>query len=446
MARRHPFQTLTFKLMAMLMLSASLSVGLYFLCHYVGRDIVDYVFLSPAQIESRITADIESFRSFVETNNISSTDALAVGQWNQQHSDVRLTITGRDTIMTSDGYGAELILMDSGFSLRLGMDTGYEFPVNFADGAYTVGVYNYAENRFYGIVDIGSVIISALFFLIAMLLYQRHVMLSILRLSRQVRQVSRGDLQMHIQAPTRDEIGQLAGDVEVMRLSIIDQLRQEEKAWQANSQLITAISHDIRTPLTALMGYLDVLSNSDLPPETQQSYLSVCRRNALRLKDLTDELFGFFLVFGQRNPEQHPEDFDAATLMEQILLESQDMLLQHGFDIRINLAENVPGILRVDLGHLRRVFENLFSNVRKYADPKKPVIVTEAVESDLLTVSIVNSIPASSSRAESSRIGLKTCETLLRSMGGTFRQQHTDGSFTAEVTLPLHAGACPSEI
>ena len=437
MAKKASFHALTLKLLGMLMASAVVAVALYFLCSFIGGQVIDRIYLSPTRVETRITANISSFRSFVEENNVSSTDALSVGQWNRAHADVRLTINGRNTILNSDSYGAEITLSDTGLSVRLGQGTGYEFPVNFADGTYTVSVYDYSENRLYNIVNISSIVVSALAFVLLMLLYERHVTLSILRLSRQVRQVSRGCLQLHIQAPTRDEIGQLAEDVDAMRLSIIDKLRREEDAWQANSALITAISHDVRTPLTALLGYLDILADPDLPPEVQRAYLDICRNNAVRLKDLTDELFGFFLVFGKRTPAQTLERFDAATLLEQILLEAREELAQQGFDIHLKLPGELRGTLEVDLGHLRRVFDNLFSNLRKYADPAKPVTITVDAEDHILRICIINAIPGAASRVESTKIGLKTCEKLLTAMKDSFRQSRTADTFTAEVSLLL---------
>ena len=437
MAKKLHIRSLTLKLVGVLLLSVIVSLALYFLCTLAGQYMVKEVWLSSAQVENRITGHVRSFRSFVEENDITSTDAVAVGRWNRSHADVRLTINGRNTVLSSDSYGAEITLSDSGLSLRLEDYEGYPYPVTFADGSYSVSFYDHSENRLRNIVNITSLIISAAVFLLLMVLYERHVTLSILRLSRQVRQVSRGSLHQSIQPPTQDEIGQLAEDVDAMRLSILDKLRREEAAWQANSDLITAISHDVRTPLTALMGYLDVLSDPDLPPELQRNYLEICHNNALRLKDLTDELFGFFLVFGNRAPEQEPEQFDAATLMEQLLLEAREELTGQGFAISLELPESLSGTLLVDLGHLRRVFDNLFSNLRKYADPGKPVTVRVTASQNLLEITITNAILTGSPRVESNKIGLKTCEKLLTAMGGSFRQARTADTFTAEVTLPL---------
>ena len=223
-----------------------------------------------------------------------------------------------------------------------------------------------------------------------------------------------------------------------MRQSILDKLHREEAAWQANTDLITAISHDVRTPLTALMGYLDILADPDLPPEIQRSYFDICRSNALRLKELTDELFGFFLVFGGQAPEQTLEPFDAPMLLEQILLEAQEDLTGQGFTVCLEWPEAFGGMLKVDLNHLRRVFDNLFSNLRKYADPQKPVTIRVSAGQGSLHMAITNAILAGGNRVESNKIGLKTCEKLLSAMGGSFRQSRDAGTFTAEVRLPIY--------
>ena len=179
----------------MLLLSALAAGVLYMLCSLTGQHLVSKLWLSQAQTQTRITSHIQAFRNFADENNISSTDAVSIGRWNRAHADMRLTVYGRTTIISSDGYGTEITQTDSGLSLRLDDHEGFSFPVNFSDGTYSVNIYDHSEGRLYNIVNITSIIISAMVFLLLVLIYERHVTLSIQRLSRQVRQVSRGDLQ-----------------------------------------------------------------------------------------------------------------------------------------------------------------------------------------------------------------------------------------------------------
>ena len=415
---------------------------LTFLCmSLLGRTMVEEVYLSGEATDRRMGQEISSFRSFVEENRIASTDVYSVGQWNREHPNVNLTIYGISATISSTPDGAELVGNEGGIVVRseLSLQLAKEYPVNFRDGVFTVAIYDTSRTLVSIAVNISALALAALVFLAAVLLYEQHITRTVQTLSRQVRQVSRGDLEMQITPQTADEIGQLALDVDTMRLSIIDKLQREEEAWKANSQLITAISHDVRTPLTALLGYLEIVSDEHLSPEERSAYLDICKNNALRLKGLTDELFGFFLVFGKPKPDQVLEEFDAAMLLEQVLLEHEMDLTQRGFQVEAS-AEAVTGSLRVDLGHFRRIFDNLFSNVRKYADPAYPVTITQRLDRDELLVTISNHINASATRVESNRIGLQTCHKLVAAMGGEFNQTRTKDTFSVEVLLPLHGG------
>lgn len=426
------------KLMAAMCVAMAAAIVTFIAMVIVGNALVEEVYLSSEAVERRMGTEISSFRAFVEENAIASTDVNAVGQWNREHPNINLTVYGLNTTITSTPEGAELMLNESGISVRseLTLHLALEYPVNFRDCVCTVAVYDTSRNMVGAAVNLSALGVAALVFLATVLLYDQHITRTILTLSRQVRQVSRGDLGMQIKAQSGDEIGQLALDVDAMRLSIIDKLQREEEAWKANSQLITAISHDVRTPLTALMGYLEILSDDTLSPEERSAYLEICKNNAQRLKSLTDELFGFFLVFGKPTPDQAPEEFDAATLLEQVILEHVMDLTQRGFQVETS-ADPIQGKLLVDLSHFRRIFENLFSNVRKYADPACPVTITSRCDRDELTVTITNRIRHSSTRVESNRIGLQTCHKLVHAMGGEFNQSRTKETFSVEVLLPL---------
>jgi signal transduction histidine kinase len=438
LAERSTFRTLTFKLMAVMCVALAAAIVTMISTIIIGNAIVEDVYLSNKAVERRMTAEINSFRIFVEENALASTDVNAVGQWNREHPNINLTIYGLSTTISSTPEGAELVLNESGIIVRseLKLLLGEEYPVNFRDGVCTVAIYDASRDMVSAAVNLSALGLAALIFLTIVLLYEQHITRTVQTLSRQVRQVSRGDLGMQIKPQTTDEIGQLALDVDAMRLSIIDKLQREEEAWKANSQLITAISHDVRTPLTALMGYLEIVSDETLSSEDRRTYLEICKNNAHRLKSLTDELFGFFLVFGKPTPDQMPEEFDAVTLLDQVLLEHAMDLTQRGFQVESSTDE-IHGKLRVDLSHFRRIFDNLFSNVRKYADPAYPVTISQRIDRDELIVTISNHINQTGNRVESNRIGLQTCSKLVAAMGGEFSQTRTKDTFTVEVLLPL---------
>lgn len=407
--------------------------------YFVGMSMVRRFYFSEEAAQRRLTEEITSFRVYVAQNAVASTDVTAVEQWNREHPYTQLTIKGLETTVRSNSYGAELVGNESGIVLQSGQaaSAGTEFVVNFKDGVFSVVVYESSESVLFELVKVTAIVVGCLVFLLIVLVYDQQLTRSVQALSRQVRQVSQGELDHEISSRRRDELGQLALDVNTMRLSIMEKLQREEAAWQANSNLITAISHDVRTPLTALMGYLELLDDETLPLEQRQGYLEICKTHAQRLKGLTDELFGFFLVFGKPEPELRLEEFEAELLLEQILLEKEMELTHRGFSVTTR-REAVSGTLRVDLGHLRRVFDNLFSNVRKYADPAQPVLLCQRMERGRLVVEVSNAIPATQQRVESNKIGLQTCQKLIVAMGGSFEKRQTEEAFTVEFSLPLY--------
>ena len=280
-----------------------------------------------------------------------------------------------------------------------------------------------------------SVTLAVITFFAIVLLYHRRVTMLIGDLAQQVRTVSHGDLTLEIKPATDDELGDLARDVDGMRLSILDKLHREEAAWKANSQLITAISHDIRTPLTTLLGYLELLETQrELPEQTRRTYLNLCRAKANTLKELTEELFSYSLLFGKPVPETELKEYDGVTLLAQILGESNAELLSAGYEIDMELPER-EGSVETDAQLLLRVFGNLYSNLRKYADKTKPIRVQVRWEGDFLVTRLENHCRAMDKPVESTRIGLQTAAKLLEAMGGLLVWTRAGSRFAVTVCL-----------
>ena len=356
--------------MGALLLALALALALFTVTQAVGRYVIQGRYMSAQAVENRNLAHLDSLRTFVDEENVASGDLDALTRWCRRERNCKIVVYGRDSVLTADGGGGSIVAYN-GMEQNNYASSGS--VVNFSNGARSVEISDNSEQRLYTLTKAGAAGLACAVFLLVMLLYNRQVTSQIRSLSKTVRQVSQGDLALEIPSKSKDEIGDLALDVDAMRLSIIDKLQREERAWQANSQLITAISHDVRTPLTTLMGYLDILSASpDLPEAQRNQYLQICQRNAENLRELTDELFAYFLVLGTPEPGAKLEKFDADTLLAQLLGEFSAELRQKGFTVAESVAQT--GLcLGVDIHHMQRIFSNLLSNVCKYADPAGPV-------------------------------------------------------------------------
>ncbi len=92
--------------------------------------------------------------------------------------------------------------------------------------------------------------------------------------------------------------------------------------------------------------------------------------------------------------------------------------------------------LQADPLYLKRVMDNLVSNIKKYADPAQPLVALSELKDGELSLCLSNAVSSSLARKESTKIGLRTCEKILSSMGGSFRTVLEDGHFAAELRLP----------
>lgn len=443
---RGRFFSLRSKMILSVLVASVLAVSLFAASHALGAFLIDRLYLTPEAVQSRIENHLLSLRAYTEAGKISSTNTAELAQFCREHRGCQLTIYGKATILTANESGATLTAYGGLTSnVYYTHEPEQRYAVTFSDGAFDVSISDQSEKRLNLMLTFSCLILSCSGFLIVLLLYNRMITGQIRSLSRRVRQVSQGDLTLDIPAKSRDEIGLLAEDVNAMRLSILDRLQREKRAWDANSQLITAVSHDVRTPLTTLMGYLDILADSpELPQADRQSYLEICRRKALNLRELTDELFAYFLVLGTPEADAHLETLDGDLLLAQILGEFSQELQQQGFLVEADLPP-LGLAVSVDTQHLQRIFSNLLSNLCKYAEKSQSVEIRVGAAGNLLCISVKNAIKADAGKVESTRIGLQTCEKLAAAMGGEFRKTMAKGAFTAELYLPAQALPSPAE-
>lgn len=409
-----------------------LGVLLYVLLNALGGMLVDRVYMSQENVTRRKAQIYTQFSSYVTSSGISGRDTGAVARWTASHEYVSIFLfgTGREQQLYSGGE-----IMSSTAQAYDPAVHGRLFPIRFADGLYQIAIDDSSQLLQRQVVRIVSFAVASLGFLLLDLWYMQRLTRRIISLSREAAEVSSGDLNRSIAAPGADEVSALAASMDEMRRSVITRLGSEKRAWEANTELITAISHDIRTPMTSLIGYLGLLCEENRDPAEQKQFAQSAYGKAMELKDLTDQLFRYFLVYGKAELELNLERFDGRLLLEQLLGEAEFDLADAGFTVqRIEFEGECS--LQADPLYLKRVMDNLVSNIKKYADPAQPLVALSELKDGELSLCLSNAVSSSLARKESTKIGLRTCEKILSSMGGSFRTVLEDGHFAAELRLP----------
>ena len=418
-----------------LILSLAVGIGCYFGCYRLGVWTINHGYMAPDAVELRNQRHERSLQQYVDSNGVSSRDTVAIEQWLRREKNASVIVYQAQGDPYEAGTWGTSQLLDDTTQNDLAT-LGYSFyTVQFADGAYRVALCDYSESRLFGYAQIGALVLAFVAYSCIAFGFTRRLARRVTRLSEAVS--AAGVLNQTIPVTGTDELARLAQNVNTMRETIVERTRNEQTALQANSDLITAMSHDIRNPLTSLIGYLDLLEMQQAQlPEDLRRYVLASRDKAYQLKDLTGEMFRYFLVFSRGEQETHPEPYDAQILCAQLLGECAAELRSRGFDVNLLLL-TTPCTVTTDVQMLKRVTDNLLSNIEKYADPAARLTILAEREGERLHVCFANRARRELARVESNHIGLRTCESILKLLGGEFITHRDGDDFTAEFTLPV---------
>lgn len=312
----------------------------------------------------------------------------------------------------------------------------------------SVGVVSYAVVQILGIafeakesvINFISLIVAAIALAAVLISYFSIIIKRIKRVASDVTIVSQIDINYEIEGDGNDEIASLARDVELMREKLLLNVSSAEEVRTANNELIAALSHDIRTPLTVLLGYLDMMKEHEGCDEVMMDYILASENTAMRLKQLSNDMFKYTLAFGDMKDSVSLEEYDALTLIEQILTEHIFLLRDSGYQVKVEFgAAAMPEgtLVRTDAQNLMRIIDNVFSNLRKYADKSTPIVISTSFTDTKLTIEAKNKIATYSDEAESNGIGLKSCVRLSRLVADKFEYSSDGEYFTSTLVLNI---------
>ena len=226
-------------------------------------------------------------------------------------------------------------------------------------------------------------------FSVSFLLLQSRSMRYISRISSAMREIAEGDLNITLDVEGDDEFADMAENLNNMVEELRQLMDKERESERTKNELITNVAHDLRTPLTSIIGYLELLSGPvKLNEEMQKKYLDITYKKSKRLQKLIEDLFGFTkLNYGKI--AMRVGQLDIVKLLGQLLEEAYPNFVEKG--LSYDLQSNVPAkTINADGNLLARLFDNLIGNAIKYGADGKRVLVQIHAESETVTVSVTN--------------------------------------------------------
>ena len=478
---------LTWYLAGCVILSALIAGGIGYFFFYAATGYVERIFDEQSINQTWQVRYFEDLQDYVTRNNITADNISDLKKWTDDNTYVYLSVYQNQQIIFNSDYSyvesmtitydtengenaegeADLVQGDNGGQSEIAGEAGdsqdelaeddetaagevleeadiseseYLYKLSLADGTTAradIFCYDYWKYYYY-VWGLAVVIGVFLFVIILTRLIQRKIRY-INGMAKELQILEGGNLEYPITIKGEDELANLARGIEQMRLSIINNMKKEQQILQGNKELVTSMSHDLRTPLTTLTGYLEMLIMGNVTDEEKRKrYLELSLAKSREIKQLSDDLFEYFLIYAEDEKQIEVEPVSANMLADDLIFNQMLGLEEEGYTIEgINHISPESGNCMINSKYMQRVLNNIISNLEKYADKEAPIEVSASVEQQFMVLRVRNRICSSLEPHESTKIGLITCERIMKLHHGEFQKYVSESEFTVKLIIPM---------
>lgn len=269
-------------------------------------------------------------------------------------------------------------------------------------------------------------------------------------ISREIKNIENDGFGRELKVSGNDEIADLCSSINHMSQKLLEKQENERRLEKRKNELIVNVSHDLRSPLTSIIGYVKLLKKEGASDEEKfREYIDVVDVRLQGLNEMVNELFELTRLNGT-DVEMNLEKTDMAALLRHLAYENEILLQEHGLALQNNVTD-FSFEMKVDINKIVRAFQNLFDNARKYAKEGSEVILSAGLEENIFLIQMKNQIKnqetlqaeklfdrfyqgdASRSDTRSSGLGLAIVKRIVELHGGEITADVKEGWLVLEV-------------
>lgn len=435
---REKMHSLYFKLAGLLLAAVAVS-GLFFVViNYAGEQMITKIFSDSSHIEKLSEAYIQDLQDYIDETKAASNDSEKLTEWVRKRKIVSIQVY-KDEILTYDSNYPDAAVEDAEAEGAY-YEWEYYYTAEFADGTADVFLYGFFSYPLYSYAMTAEILLAVILLVAIVILGIRKPVRYIGRLKAECEILGSGDLDYQVTVQGKDELSLLARGLDNMRMALRESNEKEAELTAANRRMITEMSHDLRTPLTSLLIYTEILGKKAAKdPRQAMEYVRKIEKKARQIKRLSDNIFEYALI----TEETKAELGDPQTLRELFydpLSEMTAYLGERGYTVGLR-PDTGSGSerrqIRVNEEYINRIMDNIVSNIEKYADKSMPVRIETIYTEEYGGLAFRNGISCSTEDRRktegSTNIGLHNVEKMMKKMNGYFRVKQTENIF--EITL-----------
>lgn len=374
---------------------------------------------------------VEEFQEYIDENQVKITDTKKIRNW-IKHENIHEFVILKGTKIYFDNRYEEDIFPGSIKNNTF----NYVYPINFADGQANLYVYDGFADKYYDIISGVSIFISIIICILIFGSELQSEIKNIQYLQKRVKKIGDGELEESVSIKGQDEICQLASGIDSMRNQLLEQKRTQEKMKEAQDALVLGMAHDMRTPLTGLFSYLEIIKKMEKEGKPAGEYASKAFDKAEQLRSVSDQLFEYFLVSNETNAELEEAEI-AKSAFEDYLSEFCAFLECNKFKIDIEDVYWHPVKVRINTNYFGRIMNNLMSNMEKYGAKEKPVYLKINYAPDYIGLDFQNEVIKPNPYVKGTGIGLKNIELMMKQMHGYTEVTITEDTYRIVLNFPV---------
>ena len=427
--------TLSRKLIRLTMLGFLSALMVFLALFFLSNRLLDHYFSVSSFIYDAENPYINELNTYIEKENLSATDTVKLNEWAYKKRISHFVIS-RDRHLLYDSAYSEVLLPGQSEAAFLNYNWMYFHTVSFADGDADVYLYANFDTKFYFLVWMLDTFLSVCLWIVILALGIRREVSYIQQLSQSVQKIEHGSLNGTVSIKGADELGRLALGLDQMRLSLIEKEQNEKNMKAAQDHLVLGMAHDLRTPLTGLMTFLEIARKQETPEETF-FYLDKAYDKSLQIRSLSDQLFDFFLINSEKQIcMEEPETVEFA--LGDYLSELCALLQMEGFSISIQNLIWKPVQIQICTDYMGRIMDNLVSNIKKYADRSAPVELSSAYFDSEICITLKNKIAEATHFVHGTGIGTKNIKSMMEQMHGSCKIDISSEQYIISLSFPVY--------
>lgn len=422
------------KMIGILLLGLFLALLLFLLIFFMGNGALNRYFESSMYRRNVSKETIAMFQEYVSRHHLAASDTERIREWAKENHIGYFTIS-RKRMLLYDNYYALPVALDRTKSEQLHYTWQYFQEVSFTDGNADVFIYVNRERKYYILVDVAAALCGVLVWIGVFAFGVSGYVRYIRQLSGEVAKLEDGLWSVDFTIKGEDELTDLARGLEHMKTVLLEKEEKERNMKKAQNKLVLGMAHDLRTPLTALMAYLEIIKRE---PEHDKVKLYVKKTvgKAIQIKNLSDQLFEFFLINSGQQPQMEKSE-SIAFVMEDYCSELCNVLQTNGYTVTLGWKQWEEVKISVCYDYIGRIMNNLLSNLLKYADKTKEILLDMGICQDEFFFSIMNAAANKEQDHRGTGIGVHNIEIMMEQMQGRCEEECGEESYRICLYFPV---------